>query len=269
MNTAVVWAAGKNIKIILSYKLLFVVTRIIYESYEIVGFVFNLQIALLFYFVLHPHVVCILAFQHPVANNSLTNWILWHCFKHALNSMLKEFWNSVVSKTQANAVSNSVLQLLYSNATQAFSLTMHTGPLSSEWLKLKSDNSICSCIHHDCISGFTAWLPVLVQTTKKPQHWGNSYFICSWLGESFCHDRQKFTSHLCTLMYPNVSSTLTLNKEGVLSENRQELCSMAWDSPWHVASLTFSKFTCAIIETTMEIQVLNYRICTSSWSNPS
>jgi len=42
-------------------------------------------------------------------HNFLINWILWHCFRHALNSMLKRLWNSVVLETQANAVSNSVL----------------------------------------------------------------------------------------------------------------------------------------------------------------
>lgn len=69
MNTVVVKTAVKylNIQIIPSYKLLFIVSRIIYESYEIVKFVFNLHITLLFYFVLHPHIVCILAFWHPVA----------------------------------------------------------------------------------------------------------------------------------------------------------------------------------------------------------
>lgn len=108
-----------------------------------------------------------ISFLVSSGNNSLINWTLWHHLKHALNSMLKEFWNSVVSETQANAVSNSVLQLLYWNATQAFSLTMHTGPLSSEWLNLKSDNLLCSYTRHDYISGFIGWLPVLVQTSQK------------------------------------------------------------------------------------------------------
>lgn len=50
--------------------------------------------------------------------------------------------------------------------------------------------------------------------------------------------------------------------ERVLSENRQELCSMAWESPWRVMPLTFLNSACAILDPIMEIQVLNYRICT-------
>lgn len=37
---------------------------------------------------------------------------------------------------------------------------------------------------------------------------------------------------------------------------------MAWDSPWHVMPLTFLNSACAILDPIMEIQVLNYRICT-------
>lgn len=109
INTTVSRAARKyfNIKIILSSKVLLTVTRIFYSTMKLRNLFLTSNNSVLWVCFTYSN---FMRTGFLVSNNNyLINWVQWHFFRLAFNTILKQLWNLVVLEAQANAICNSAL----------------------------------------------------------------------------------------------------------------------------------------------------------------